>query len=158
MLIGGRLIFSEKRNARLKDQELILRFLAMSKRHEKYARPMRDFLNDFTGDYANPPRETLERFRDTFARAIKVIWDAKGRAAFRPSRALNAAVFEGVMLGVAAKLVKEGSDRSPRPTEIAAAYDRLLSESAFLRACERATADEESVRTRRTLAIAAFAG
>jgi len=152
-----RLVFGEKRNARLKDQELILRFLAMIERHEQYSRPMRDFLNDFTDAYEKAPRETLEKFGNIFARTIAVVWDAKGRAAFRPSRTLNAAVFEGVMLGVAARLANTTADQAPSPSEIAAAYDRLLSEKDFLRACERATADEESVRTRRTKAIAAFA-
>src|SRR5205807_2794498 len=47
-----RTVFGERRNTRLKDQELILRFLAMMQRGDKYSRPMRDFLNDFTSECA----------------------------------------------------------------------------------------------------------
>ena len=49
--INWRSVFGEHRNARLKDQELILRFLAMHERSDRYARPMREFLNDFADEY-----------------------------------------------------------------------------------------------------------
>ncbi|QHO77812.1 hypothetical protein ACH79_39630 [Bradyrhizobium sp. CCBAU 051011] len=42
-----RSIFGQKKNARLKDQELVLRALAMFARRESYQSPMRGFLNDF---------------------------------------------------------------------------------------------------------------
>ncbi len=150
-----RLVFGKHRNTRLKDHELILRFLAMHERGEKYTRPMREFLNDFADDFKAARTETLDHFKSLFSRTIRVCWDAKAREAFRPVRSLNAAVFEGVMLGVAARL----SEAAPplRPGEIAAAYDRLLKDAVFMRACERATAVEESVRIRRTHAIEAFA-
>jgi hypothetical protein len=150
-----RQIFGDKRNARLKDQELILRFLAMHVRGESYRAPMRDFLNDFCTEYMQEPPEVLVTFKAIFKQAVDTIWAAKGRAAFRPSRALNAAVFEGVMVGLAARLAKNGGASTD---EIALAYDNLLKETAFLQACERATAREDTVKTRRTAAIAAFAG
>jgi hypothetical protein len=150
-----RQIFGDKRNARLKDQELILRFLAMHVRGESYRAPMTDFLNDFCTEYMEEPAEVLAAFKAIFKQVVNAIWAAKGRAAFRPSRALNAAVFEGVMVGLAARLANHGD----APTDaIARAYDNLLKEPAFLQACERATAREDTVKTRRTAAIAAFAG
>jgi Protein of unknown function DUF262 len=151
-----RLVFGKHRNSRLKDHELILRFLAMHERGDRYARPMRDFLDDFADDFKAAPAPTLERFRALFAQTIKACWHAKGRDAFRPVRSLNAAVFEGVMIGVAARQEKDSSQ--PEPKEIAEGYDALLRDTAFMRACERATAVEESVRIRRTHAILAFAG
>jgi hypothetical protein len=60
------------------------------------------------------------------------------------------------MIGVAARQEKDSSQ--PEPKEIAERYDALLQDTAFMRACERATAVEESVRIRRTHAIQAFAG
>jgi hypothetical protein len=151
-----RLVFGTHRNSRLKDQELILRFLAMHERGDRYTRPMRDFLDDFAGDLKEAPASTLVRFRTLFARAIKACWDAKAREAFRPARSLNAAVFEGVMIGVAARLKDEDSRLDSEA--IAQGYDALMRDATFMRACERATADEESVRVRRTHAITAFAG
>lgn len=150
-----RAAFGDKRNNRLKDQELILRFLAMMERASKYARPMKDFLNTFTADFSAPKSDDLSQFERLFKGAIKLCWEAKGKAAFRPSRALNAAVFEAVMVGVATRL--KNSDTPPEIGKIAAAYDNLLLNKQFDRACGRATADEEAVKTRQTLAIQAFA-
>jgi hypothetical protein len=148
-----RLVFGEKKNTRLKDQELILRFLAMMERGDKYSRPMRDFLNDFTSDFSNPGEKELKRLTALFAEAIKGCWEAKGKSAFRPSRALNAAVFEAVMVGMARRIAATGGP----PPNATAAYDKLLADKQFRRACERATADEETVKTRQALAVAAFA-
>jgi len=115
---------------------------------------MRDFLNEFCTDHMEEKPEVLDGFKKTFKQAIETIWAAKGRSAFRPSRALNAAVFEGVMVGVAARLM---TSPEPHKERVAAKYDVLLSDVAFLAACERATAREDTVKTRRTTAIAAFA-
>jgi hypothetical protein len=153
--VNWRSVFGEHRNARLKDQELILRFLAMHERSEKYARPMREFLNEFADEYNAADASSLARLKALFSKTIKLCWDAKAREAFRPARPLNAAVFEGVMLGVAARLSQAGPE--PLPAEIAQAYDNLMKDAAFMRACERATADEESVRIRRTRAVEVFA-
>lgn len=149
-----RSIFGVRRNTRLKDHELILRFLAMYERHDKYEAPMRDFLNDFAGAYSKANPDQLAKLQEVFRKAIKACFDAKGKAAFRPSKYLNAAVYEGVMLGVADRL--SSGKKAPEPAAIAAAYDKLLKDPNFVRATERATAGEESVKTRRNLAVAAF--
>lgn len=145
--------FGKHRNTRLKDQELILRFLAMYERGEKYTSPMREFLDDFADDYNSATPEKLEELKTLFSRAMGLCWEAKGDAAFRPIRALNAAAFEGVTLGVAARLSKGDVSAST----IAKAYDNLLANEAFKRACYTGTATEDRVRTRRTLAIETFA-
>src|ERR1700722_2554296 len=143
--------FGKHRNTRLKDEELILRFLAMHERGQKYASPMREFLDEFADDYNNADAKSLDQLKVLFSRAIKLCLDAKGGAAFRLTRPLNAAVFEGVMLGVAARLSQEGL--STTPEEIARCYDRLLGNEMFKRACYTGTATEERVRIRRTLAV-----
>jgi len=149
-----RRVFGKQRNGRLKDQELILRFLAMHERGESYTRPMRDFLDEFADDYNNIGVDKLNELKDLFSQTIKACWEAKGRDAFRPAGSLNAAVFEGVMLGVSNRL--EQAQLSTTASDIAACYDKLMNDNIFIRACERATAVDESVRIRRTHAIAAF--
>ena len=71
--INWRSVFAEHRNARLKDQELILRFLAMHERSDRYARPMREFLNDFADEYNALAPSTLARLKVLFAKSIKRI-------------------------------------------------------------------------------------
>jgi hypothetical protein len=77
-----------------------------------------------------------------------------GDRPFRPERALNAAVFDSVMVGLATRLsvgpVTSGSS-------LAAAYRTLLAEPRYVSAYRRATADEEAVKTRMSSAIEAFA-
>jgi hypothetical protein len=149
-----RAIFGERKNNRLKDQELVLRALAMFSRREKYESPMRDFLNDFATVGTVQPTE-IKQLSDLFKDTIRICNEAKGKLAFRPIRALNAAVFEAVVVGIAQRL----TNNHKHVLNIAAvshAYDQLLEDQTFMRACERATATDESVKTRQRLAIAAF--
>ena len=73
--------------------------------------------------------------------------------AFRLIRALNAAVFDSVMVGIAKRLA---APPPPDLESVKAAYDALLLDGNYKQACERATTDEENVKTRRNAAIAAF--
>ncbi len=148
-------VFGQDRSKRLKDQELVLRALAMLRNRTHYESPMRDFLNDFAGNEDTPiSPESLSELERLFRDAIALIHMAKGKSAFRPIRALNAAVFEAVMVGIGERLRTE-----PKPDSVlvGTAYDKLLQDREFLRACSSATATEESVKTRQRLAIEIFA-
>jgi len=155
--LNWRAIFGQKKNNRLKDQELVLRALAMIHQRAQYAAPMRDFLNDFaSAEETKVDATTLKELGRLFSAAIEVIYRAKGKAAFRPVRALNAAVFEAVVVGMAERIRANAS-----PTDIdkvAHQYDALLLNDDFTKASNSATATEESVKTRQRLAIEAFAG
>lgn len=68
-------------------------------------------------------------------------------------RALNAAIYDAVMVAVARRLA-QGPIQDCHAFK--RQYDDLLKNPAFLEAVERATADEESVRIRISLATEAF--
>lgn len=148
-----RAIFGEKFNTRLKDQELVLRALAMFARRDQYQAPMREFLNDFAND-EDVSKSKLDALTSHFKQAIKLVNDSYGNKAFRPSRALNAAVFEAVMVGLSSRL--NSSTSEPDPKKFTTAYDKLLTNNDFLKACERATAREDTLAARQKLSIAAF--
>ncbi|RVG33202.1 DUF262 domain-containing protein [Sinorhizobium meliloti] len=145
-----------KKNNRQKDQELIIRFFAMHEKAREYKRPMKDFLNEFSSEYNKQKKDKFDNLEKTFKAAIKLCWEAKAKSVFRPSGALNAAVFESVLLGVAKRI--DGGGVALTKEALAVAYDKLLEDTSYLRSCERATADEESVINRHKLAIAAFLG
>jgi len=148
-------IFGQDRSKRLKDQELVLRALAMLQNRTHYQSPMRDFLNDFAANEEDPILpQSLSELERIFRASIALIHAAQGKSAFRPVRALNAAVFEAVMVGIGERLRNEPK---PAPVLVAAAYDRLLQNSDFMKASNSATATEESVKTRQRLAIETFA-
>ena len=98
-------IFGKKANSRLKDQELVLRVLAMMHDRKNYAAPMRDFLNSFASneeDKVSPTR--VAQLSEYFKKSIATINRSVGHQAFRPSGTLNAAVFEAVMIGISERL------------------------------------------------------
>jgi hypothetical protein len=149
-----RAIFGKK-NRRLKDQELILRFLALYFDRKNYSRPMSEFLNKFTGRNKNPNPEFLALCRSLFQTTIDLAHKALGDKAFRPERAFNAAVFDSVMVGLGELLQKKKVVDLPK---IAKAYQQLLSDKEYGAAVSRSTADESFVSVRLEKAISLLAG
>jgi hypothetical protein len=147
-----RFIFGPE-NVRAKDEELITRFLAMFERGEGYTRPMVGFLNHFAADMNRASEAKLKQLADAFKKTIALVRSAIGQRAFRLIRVLNAAAFDSIMTGLARRVVAGGATDGAK---VAAAYDALVANPDFLAACERATADEETVKTRLRLAVDAF--
>jgi hypothetical protein len=92
--------------------------------------------------------------RSIFVQTIGIIHRTLATKAFRPKRALNAAVFDSVMVAVAEALC----DKSPKAIatfekKFMAQYQQLLQNDAFQIAVNKSTADEEVVRKRLELAI-----
>lgn len=138
---------------RMRDQELILRFLALYFHRDKYRRPMKEFLNNFM--FANkhlslfPSHTVSSSFIDT----INVAYTAMGPKAFKPARALNAAIFDAVMVGICSRLeVGPINDLD----QVRNRYDSLLADENFLASTLKATADEQAVGTRISAAELAF--
>jgi hypothetical protein len=142
-----------KKSSRLKDIELILRFFALVYYSEKYKRPMKEFLNRYMAKNRELKAQTGEELRAIFADTVAVIRANIGIKAFRLTSAVNAAVLDSVMYGVAANLIAE---TLKDPSDLAAAYDGLVKNKDFLWAATRATADTDSVKARLQLATTAF--
>ncbi len=88
-----------KASARMKDQELILRFFALSHALQAYSRPMKGFLNKFMGHHRDLDLDlTSSQLTLEFKRTIDTVVNAVGKRAFRPVSSLNAAVFDAVMV------------------------------------------------------------
>jgi hypothetical protein len=141
-------------NKLMRDQELILRFLALYYDAQQYSRPMKGFLNNFMGRNKHLALLSGEEMSLTFTSTIQVIHKAIGKRAFRLARALNAAVFDAVTVGIARRL---GQGAIMDLQALSERYTALLVTPAFLSVAERATADEESVSKRLALATAIFA-
>ncbi len=138
----------------MRDQELILRFLALYYDADQYSRPMKGFLNNFMGRNKHLSAIPAEKMRSVFTGTIAAIHQSIGKGSFRPARVFNAAVFDAVMVGVAQRL-----DRGPILDRelLKERYTNLIESPGFLAVAERSTADEENVSKRLDLATAAFA-
>ncbi len=148
-----RAIFGKK-NQRLKDQELILRFLALYEDYASYRRPMAEFLNHYAMRNRNPGAERLAKLEALFVNTISAIYGALGQRAFRPQSAINAAIYDAVMVAVARRLDRRAITQ---PGSLRAAYEGLLADELFLEVTSRSTSDNTAVSGRLERATKAIA-
>lgn len=141
------------KSKRLKDVELILRFLAFYEKGGIYKSPMKHFLNDYMKDKRNLPDQELKALGDVFIKTVKFVTKSLGNRTFRPDRSLNTAVFDSVSSALAHRLAR-GAE--PSSKEALRAYDDLLRNERFVEGYIRATADEENVKKRMEEANKAF--
>jgi hypothetical protein len=134
-----------KPSPRLKDSELVLRFLAFYFNSDKYQRPLGEFLNQFALKYRNPSKEFLEKCEAKFTETITIIFNAIGDKAFKPEGTLNTAVCDSVMVGVARRL-----DAGPIQDleALKKFYDELLQNEQYRFGVTSGTADKENVTVR----------
>lgn len=144
-----------KRAKRLKDMELILRFLAFLFNGKRYQSPMKLFLNGYMGENRSLAKQSEKLIRDIFMKTTAAILTGIGPTAFRPKRGVNAAAVDSIMTGVATRIQKKGP--IARPQRMRAAFDTLMKDPDYREAIETGTSQEANVETRISKAIAAFA-
>ena len=143
-----------KVSSRQKDQELILRFLAFYFDSDNYRPPMTEFLTKFVGKNRNPEDAFLENASQVFVSTMTAFERALGRGAFRPDRALNAAVFDSMSVALARRIASTGL--TPNLDDIKAVHSDLLKDPDYVDAVSRRTANEQSVKTRMNRATEYF--
>jgi len=143
-----------RKSDRFKDQELILRVLALYETSDTYERPVKGFLNHYLAANRNREDDGTRAMAERFSEASRLIRQNIGSKAFRPVRALNAAVLDALMVGVMRRL-----DRGPMTNNkgMRPAYERLIKQERFSLATTSSTAAEDSVSDRLKAATAAFA-
>ena len=135
---------------RLRDQELILRFLALHFSEEQYYRPLKEFITKFLIRHRRPGPTVLASYADTFEAVSDLWWEALGGNAFRPSGKFNAAVFDSMFVGLARRL-QQGNN--PTASGLAEAYASLLSNMDYMRMIvTQSTSEEASVAKRLEMA------
>jgi hypothetical protein len=138
----------------LRDQELVLRIVALLVTPGTYKRPLKKYLNDFMAEHRYLEDLDVQGVERRFRRAALLIAEGPGVDSLRPGgAAINAALTEAVFVGLMRRL--EAGD--VESAAAAAGMGRLLKEPELAVAIGRATADEESVRKRLALATRAFA-
>lgn len=142
------------KSKRLKDMELILRFFAFLFYAQKYESPMKGFLNRYMATNRQLTKQSGDELRAIFRNTTKAIVSNFGSKAFRPRRAINAAVVDSLMVGVAKRLISEGPIKNLQ--EAKKRFDKLLSDAEYFAAVETGTSQEANVKTRLTKAESAF--
>ena len=141
------------KSRRLKDLELILRFFAFYYYQEQYDAPMKDFLNRYMASNRDLTRQGKPELTRVFSNTVGTILSAIGPKAFKPKRAINAAVVDSVMTGVARRLA---TGDVQEPAALASAFKELMSDDEYVSATETGTSQPANVSTRMKLATEAF--
>lgn len=145
-----RVLFGRKHKRR-RDEELILRFFALYFYSGAYQRPMKGFMTDFMMANCKLQVHSKVSLERLFADTISAVLEHIGDGAFKPTRAVNAALFDSVMIGVGRRLLK-GAITSSMKVQ----FDKLLENEEFRTAIGYRTSDEDRVCTRIRLATEAF--
>lgn len=142
---------------RLRDQELVLRVIALYVSPGTYRRPLKKYLNEFVAAHRSLRQFPTDVVADRFHTAAMLLdsEDGPGQSALRSgSRQVNVALTEAVFVGLFRRLDADGA---PSPRSVAEAVGRLLGSEELQPVISRATADEEAVRTRLAVATQTFA-
>ena len=142
---------------RMKDQELILRFLALHLDGARYGtedeRTMKDFLTSFMARHRGITEQQGSEWKSAFEEIIALIDRVFGRNAFRPEGRLNTAVYDAVMVGLA---YARNTGDLPQGASLKQAYDELLRNEKFVSATSSRTSHQPNVERRLRLAREAF--
>lgn len=143
------------RNNHMRDQELILRFFALYYGSDRYSEPMRTFLDNYMSNNRDLSEQSSDELESLFRSTISSILECLGTRSFRfrQKRALNAAVFDSVMVGVARRL---SFGNISNCSLLRQRYDALLGNESYVSSTTRTTADAERVRNRLQLATETF--
>lgn len=140
------------RSKRKRDEELILRFIALYFRFDNYKPPMKSFLNQFMSDHAEMADCEIAEMRNVFQSTANVVLEKLDARAFKPRRPLNAAVQDSVMIGIARRL-----EKGPINSDIRPEYENLMKNAEFGDLIYSKTSHLENVHRRVQLATEAFA-
>lgn len=145
-----------KVSPRLRDQELILRILALYAVAPTYRRPLKTFLNNFAAEHRSLQRLNYEEIGAVFERAGGLIAAAAGRQAVRyQSNQVNAALTEALFVGLMRRLDFGSADFTEQ--DVTDAIHDIQQDPELQDKISRATADEEAVKGRLEISTRRFA-
>jgi Protein of unknown function DUF262 len=131
-----------KRSKRIRDHELVTRILAMYADSGSYARPMKQFLNNYAAGNRNVD-VTLTAEGELFREAARALDEKVGLSAFRRAGSqLNVAQAEAVMVATM------NAAESGMPEDLSDRITALKEDPAFDASTSRATADTDAVSRR----------
>jgi uncharacterized protein DUF262 len=139
---------------RLRDQEMVLRILALYLDELKYFRPLKQFLNRFASEQRTAADPRLEEAGRLFKLAASKLDGGPGSEALRRrSRILNVAQTDAVFVG----LMTELNRRDLSETQVTEAVHAIRTDETIEPYVATATSNEESVAARLHIAREHFA-
>ncbi|MFE0317227.1 DUF262 domain-containing protein [Streptomyces albogriseolus] len=149
----------------LKDQELILRYLALKRvaaeetdpkgEPVQYRAPMATFMSQYLSDNEDMSEEKIEEEERDFAAACRLLVEAVGANALKRNRTINAARADSVLVGLSLA-VRE--DPTINALKVRSAMAELEANNDYVEKTQKSTSHKLSVTGRLSAAISAFTG
>lgn len=141
-----------QKSARIRDQELIMRILALHLKAESYTKPLKGFLNSFVAENRNTPGNVATAGQ-SFQSAARLLNDEVGPDALRRpgGKTPNVAQSEAIMVGMMRAI-----EANRLAGDIGMQVEQLKNNPQFIAATTRFTADKDSTTLRLALATEAF--
>jgi hypothetical protein len=138
---------------RLRDQELVLRILALYCMRDHYTRPLKGFLNNFASTHRDANDPSVQDAATLFKRSADLLARTVGPDALRRrSRQINAAQTDAIFVGLMTSLKTQDLGN----LQVEAAFNMLKNDKVFDQATITGTSDEEVVNARIVAAVTAF--
>ena len=136
---------------RKKDEQLILRYMALFHDAQSYKKPMVKFLNEFMQKNKNADTAFLNKEKERFRTTCAAIMESLGNDSLRYRRAFHSALFDSVFVAFAKNLPVQSRGMKGR-------MEKLKQNPQFQKSIEARTSDEESVKQRLALAESVLFG
>ncbi len=136
-----KLIDKKIADPRLKDVELILRFIALHYDLNKYEKPLKEFLSKFMRDHRKTDDKFLTQTQLVFERTCDSIVANLDLKPFNFKKSINPALFDSIMVAFSKNLDKV-------PPNIKERYTLLVGNEQFKDDCRDATTDVNVLKRR----------
>lgn len=136
-------------DSRMRDVEMILRFLALHNDFENYSKPMKDWITGFMDDNKNLDEKKQREISELFEKVMMSILKQIGERAFKLKAGINIAIFDSITVALA----RIGADKVK---DLYKKYGALIESPAYQDAISKSTTDKERVESRIKLAIQKF--
>jgi hypothetical protein len=130
---------------RMRDVEMILRFVALYYFADEYKKPMKDFLSTAMQQKRNLPAADAERLAAVFKETCALIVNTLGEKPFHRTRGMNPAVFDAVFTAIAMRPGQLPADAKDR-------CEALVRSDEFKSSASYRTTDADAVAHRLELA------
>ncbi|MFH0846641.1 MAG: DUF262 domain-containing protein [Chloroflexota bacterium] len=127
---------------RMRDIEIIIRFLSLYEKSENYYKPMKKFLSDYMKDQRWD--KNREPYQSTFVETVNRICKTLGPKPFNITRGINVAICDSVMVAFARS--------SNTPSDITKRFQALRANLSYVDAITQHTTDADKVKNRIKLA------
>lgn len=144
-----------KHHSRLKDMELVLRFVALRENLDGYKSPMPRFLDTFMEQHREMPKEKVEEVAQAFRDVTTWVVNTIGREGLRSGNTLTVSRFDAVMAGYDAYLIAHAE---PDTNQLMAKLQELEADPEYKWSIDEFVNDTDRVKKRLERARAIFEG